>query len=433
MKKKYITQLGTSYLQIAVSILIPFLLTPYMIRSLGTELYGLWVLLNSIIIYFGLASFGFGTTLLTEISQTENLTMINKHITTIFVFFMLIILAVSFIFLIIMYYFDSFFIVGDAIVPIAKTTFAIMFLLFIVNFVTSIFHIVLFAKGLLYIQNMINIIQAIMTAVFMFGVLYYGYTVVALAIVNLIVSSLMFVYVVHITKTKIKIIIRKHYFDSAILKKMLVPSMHYFLITSTAMIILYSDNIILSSLAGLSSVAVYSIGYKLIDMSQQILFKIVDVVIPDIAKLYGNREYTKILKLHNKLLFYSLSLAVPGYAILFYWGLDMITLWVGESFTIDQSIFNVFILFGLWHTWVHVSAIFIVAMGIHKETSYMGIVDAVLNILISIILFQYYGVYGVAMGTLLAHILTNGWFSSYWFYHNIKLLIKEQEKDGVFT
>jgi O-antigen/teichoic acid export membrane protein len=209
---------------------------------------------------------------------------------------------------------------------------------------------------------------------------------------------------------------------------MFIPSLHYFFITSTAMVVLYSDNILISSLVGLSSVAIYSIGYKLVDMTQKILFKIVDILIPDISKLYSNGEYQTILRLHNKILLLSAVAAFVGYYILFCWGVDIIRLWVGKEFTIDQNIFNIFLLFGLWHTWVHVSAIFIIAMGIHKETSYMGMIDAVLNILLSIVFFQSYGLYGIALGTLVAHLLTNGWFTNYWFYKNIKLLI-EKEKD----
>ncbi len=77
------------------------------------------------------------------------------------------------------------------------------------------------------------------------------------------------------------------------------------------------------------------------------------------------------------------------------------------------------------HAGVHVSAIFIVAMGLHRETSYMTMLDACLNVVFSIVFLKYYGLFGVALGTLLAHLVTSGWFTSWWFYKQINIKIKE--------
>lgn len=411
----------------AISILIPIFLTPYMTSTLGHEIYGLWILLSSMMIYFSLSSLGFGITLTKEISQTENSEMINKYLSTMFIFLILMSFIITIIFMILLINFNSFFVISNDILYTAKITFIIIFTMFIVNSITSIFNALLFAKGMLHIQSTLGIIQAIISAILTFLVLYYGYSIVAIALVNLILTLLSAIVIFYITKSRIDFKITREYFDINILKSMAIPSFHYFFISLAAMVVLYSDNIVISSFLGLASVAVYSIGYRVVDISQKLLFQLVDIMIPDIAKLYGAGEYDKVLKLHNKVLALSILLGFTGYGILFYWGVDIIELWVGKEFTIDLEIFRVFVLFGLWHTWVHVSAIFIVAMGIHKETSYMGMLDAILNVLFSIILLQYYGLFGVALGTLIAHLMTNGWFTNYWFYKNIKLKINQKK------
>ncbi len=110
---------------------------------------------------------------------------------------------------------------------------------------------------------------------------------------------------------------------------------------------------------------------------------------------------------------------------MFVYGTDIIELWVGKEYTLDVDIFRIFVLFGMWHTWVHVSAIFNVAMGTHKQTSYMGMLNAILNIVLSIILLEDYGLMGIALGTLISHIATNGWFTNYWFYKTIRFKINQ--------
>lgn len=419
MKKNYFYHLSSSYFLLVTQIVIPILLTPYMITKLGSEYYGLWVLLNSIIGYFSLSNFGFGTTLLKEISKSTDSIMISKYVTTTLGFFFLISFVVLIVFFIIIFNIDGLFLISNEMMSAARITFAIIYLIFVVNFFFSVFNTLLFAKGMLHFQNLIGVIQSIVTAILIFLVLYKGYSIVEIALVNLFMVIISSLAILFFSIKHIDFSITYKYFDMNILKNMVSPSAHYFLISIAVIVVFYSDNLIISSFIGLSAVAVYSIGYKLVDIAQKLLFKIVDILLPNISSLYGKGEYDKVLSLHNKVLFYSMLLAIPGYTILYFFGTYIIELWVGKEFTLDHNIFKVFVFFAFIHTWVHVSAIFVAAMGIHKRTSYMAIIEAVLNIVLSLILLQNYDLLGVALGTLFAHILTNGWFVSWWFYKNI--------------
>ena len=427
MKHKYKIHLAATYTQMLIGILLPILLTPYMTSHLGHELYGLWVLLSSVMVYFVLSSLGFNTTLVREISKTHDTELINQYLSTMLFFLIGMTMIVSIFFIIIYLNFDSLFVISKDLVETAKIAFSMVYFSFIVNFLSSIFNALLFAKGMLHIQSIIGSVQAIFLAVFIALVLYLGYSIIAISLIHLFVTVCVSIVTIYIATKRVDFKLSKQNINFDILKDMAVPSLHYFFISLSAIILFYSDNIVISSYLGISAVAVYALGYKLIDVTQKILFKIVDILIPDIAKLYDAGEYEQVLKLHNKMLILSTIFGLLGYGILYFWGVDLLKLWVGVEFTIATDIFRVFVLFGLWHTWVHVSALFIVAMGIHKETSYMGMVDALLNILLSIILLNHYGLFGVALGTLIAHLVTNGWFANYWFYKNIRLKINENK------
>lgn len=426
VKRKYFLHLSSSYIQLFTGILIAILLTPYMILKLGDALYGYWILLNSILIYLNLSNFGFGTALLKEASHINDMYLLNKYISTMFFLFLTIGLCLLLLSFSLIGYLDTLFLIPTGLLSIAKTTFIIFIMTFFISFIGSIFQTILYAKGYFHIQAFIGTVKALFSAFFIAFILSLDYSIVEISLVNLSITIFFSFIMYLITKMYVPFHVSSQYFDFNILKKMFSPSIHYFIVAATATIILYSDNIIISSYIGLSSVAIYAIGYKIVDISQKLLFKVVDVMIPDIAKLYSEKEYLTIYRLHNKVLLYSTILGTLGYGFLFIFGIDIIELWVGKQYTLDASIFNIFVFFGFWHTWVHVSAVFNVAMGNHRQTSYMGIANAILNIVLSIILLKVYGLIGVALGTLISHIVTNGWFTNYWFYKTMQ--IKMQSK-----
>ncbi|MDQ1325826.1 MAG: Polysacc synt protein [Campylobacterota bacterium] len=425
--KKYFYHLRTSFIQVAVQVFIPLLLTPYMIGKLEEEMYGLWVLFITILGYFGLTGFGFGTTFLKETSKHNDVLYINRYLNSTLFLYLGLSFAAILVFLYLFINIDTVFLIPYGLMSEAKLSFVLFFLSFFISFISSLFGTLLFAKDRLYIQNYISIFSSIVSAFLMFIALYGGYKLISLAWIHLCMAIFSGTLVYFIAKKYVDFELSFKYFDPSLLKEMVKPSLHYFIITASALIVLSSDNIIISSFIGIGSVAFYAIGYKLVDISQKILFKIVDIMIPDIARLDQEKNYSAILKLHNKMLFLSMLLGFVGYGILFFYGIDFLNWWVGEKYVLDENIFRIFIAFGMVHAGVHVSAIFIVAMGLHRATSYMTIADAILNVVLSIILLRDYGLWGVAMGTLLAHILTSGWFTTWWFYKQIHIKFKENE------
>jgi peptidoglycan biosynthesis protein MviN/MurJ (putative lipid II flippase) len=54
-------------------------------------------------------------------------------------------------------------------------------------------------------------------------------------------------------------------------------------------------------------------------------------------------------------------------------------------------------------------------MGLHKNLAIFAIVEAIFNITISLYLIDSFGLLGIAIGTLISHLMTNGWYSIYLF------------------
>jgi O-antigen/teichoic acid export membrane protein len=402
--------------------MIPIIMTPFLLDKLGAELYGLWILMTTMVSYFYLSNLGLNTAFTKEISGDTNPSSINSLISTIMFFFFGVIVFISILTLIFFFNLDTFFSITNKRLETGKLLLVIFFLNFAVGLVSSIFESMLFAKQLLFISNILKIISLIATTSFTIVLLINGYSIIAIALSNLAVAMILLAVLYFYSRKITDFELHSKYIDFPILKKLFKPSIYYFLISIGVTISFYSDTLVISSMFGLTAVAVYSIAQKVVNISEKMLFKITDIMFPDIAKLFHEENYDEIRRLHNRTMLISIGLAVIGYGTLYFIGPELIKLWIGDRLNVDINVFNVLLLFSFVHTWNHVSSIFVMAMGLHKEVSWVVLIEAVLNVLLSVLLAKEYGLIGIAMGTLIAHIITNNWFTPYWFYRNLHLL-----------
>lgn len=420
MKKSYFKNISSSYLQIGISMIIPLFLTPVIIRFLGPEQYGLWVLLNTIISYFNLSDFGFTTTILREIAgNREDKSKVNTIInTTIFSFFIFTFVALL-IFLILYKNIGILFNIPDSLTSIAENTFIIVFIIFIVNFITSVFYTLFYANNRLYIKNLVISLQSLFIGIATYFIVKKDNSIFEVSFSNLLITLVFSVIAISIAFKKYNIELNYKLFKVDLLKSMLLPSLHYFIISIGAILVFQSDTIIISMFIGLTSLASYSIMYKVTDIIRGLIFKVVDILMPNIATLHKEKRYDDILKLHNKTLLYTILLSIPSFLLLCIFGIEAINLWVGSDVKVDQNILIIIAITMFIHTLVHVSAVFVSSLGIHKTTSYITLLEAILNIILSIVFIKYIGLMGVALGSLLANIMTGGWFTPWYFYRYI--------------
>lgn len=397
-------------------------MTPFLLDKLGTELYGLWILMTTMVAYFYLSNLGLNTAFTKEISSDTDIPISNNLISTIVFFFLGVIVLMSIVTLIIFFNLDTFFTIKGDHLETGKYLLIIFFLSFAVGLISSIFDSILFAKQLLFLSNMIKVVSLIVTTSSTVILLLYGYSIIAIALSNLVIGVLLSMVMYWYSRKIIDFELHLKYVDFKILKKLFKPSIYYFLISISVTISFYSDTIVISTILSLTAVAVYSVAQKVVNISEKILFKITDIMFPNIAKLFHEENYNEIERLHNRVMAISIGLGILGYGTLYFIGPELIKLWIGNKLHIDTTVFNILLLFSFIHIWNHVSSVFVMAMGLHKEVAWSVMIEAVLNVVFSVLLAKEYGLPGIAMGTLIAHALTNNWFTPYWFYRNLHLL-----------
>lgn len=176
-----------------------------------------------------------------------------------------------------------------------------------------------------------------------------------------------------------------------------------------AMVVNSTDNILLSKFVGLTSVGIYSNYYMVINGLETIIYQIFDAIVASVGNLGVTESKKKIKSVFKKVFFMNFwifSFCSICLLVLFN---DFICLWVGEKYEFDLGIVIVlviaFYLKGMRRTVIT----FKDATGNFYHDRYKPIFEAVINLIVSIILAQKFGIAGIFIGTIISTITTSLW------------------------
>ena len=138
-------------------------------------------------------------------------------------------------------------------------------------------------------------------------------------------------------------------------------------------------------------------------------------------------EIFKIINFSSGILFGFLSVCL---LLLFD---DFITIWLGKEFIMDKlTIFAIVCNFYLIGR-LHPITTYRDTLGMFRKTRYIFCLTAIINILLSIVLGNIWGVFGIIIATAIARILTNRWYEPWILYKDyFKVSVKEYWKDSLY-
>ena len=371
------------------------------IEYLGNETMGLYNLFNNIMIYVSLVDGGLASAVLYSLykpnanGDKEKLNEILSGAMQTFSKIGMIVFGIAFvvsffvIFLIKDCQFDYWYIV-------------VTFLLFSLSNVISYFFVphkeLLEVKEKKYLYNLIyqggQIVLSIAEIVMLVMGFKFAYILIMHSVVRLL-SHLVEVYVCRKEFPEVKIFNKKKDFG---FKKML-PSLIFHKICG--LVSSNVDTIIISSFLGLGYVAIYSAYSYIITMMKNILGKLSGsmTAIVGNALVKSREKMYDIYMEFDSMLFYiativcvPLTLAIDGFISIFYEGKIETAFFIAISFVL--ILFTFVIKLG--------TIVFVNADGLYKETKHCAIVDASINLVLSLTLVHFIGIPGVLLATAIS-------------------------------
>lgn len=404
-----------------VSVIVSIFSVPIIVKHLSAEIYGLSIIIFQITAYLGMFDFGLIAGVERYLAGTredseENRALINKIMSTAVIVYGAVAIIVI--------------ITGNIFAPFAAKVFNAP-----ANYTNTVHHIVSVLSVLLGFQLLLRALSAIFFAhqrQILFNTLSFfisvANTVLTVIFVCLGYDLWSFVYsqiIVFILSLILNIyFLRKHYsyitinirrFDIALVKNMFSYGFSLFLIGIAVQVVFQTDRVIIGTFVSLTAVSIYSFTTKLPELSSQIIWKISDNSFPALVELSNqNGGGASLKRSHDKIMCLTMSLSTTVFWILMLASLPFVKLWVGGEYYAGQSFTaSVAYLYLIQLTFIHVTSVCLNGFGIAKSISVMALIEAAINLTLSIFFVKKYGINGVILGTIVGGLLTSFWYIPY--------------------
>ena len=177
-----------------------------------------------------------------------------------------------------------------------------------------------------------------------------------------------------------------------------------------------TDNILVSSFVGIIWVGLYS-NYSLIVNA---IFGIISQVFESVTASVGNmnaiESKEKSFDIYKVMLL--LNFWFFGFSTIALWILlnPFIMLWLGEDYLMSTIIESMIVINFYIKGMRRITLIFRDSFGLFWNDRYKPLVEVIINLLVSAILAQYFGIIGVLFGTFISTMTTSFWIEPYVVY-----------------
>ena len=399
----------SSWVSLAVRVVLVFLVNPFIIHTLGNSLYGAWMLVFSIINYLTIFDLGLKQAVVRFVSKflgLKDFNKINSVLNTSFAVYSLIGIATIGVSLIVSYLVLDKFNIPPDILSQAQLVLLIIGVNVAVNFIMSAWADSLGAFHRFDVVNGLLIAEDILRNVTIVYLLLNGYGIVSMALSFLGFSILRQIIGAIALKRlfpEIKFSIR--FVNRETMKMLYNYGLIGFFISIAWLLIANTDNVIIGYFFDTSAVAKYAIAGSIIIYLRNLILAVAFPLRPVISHYdaLGRRENISIIYSKGTKYLYFITFVIGGAAI--FLADDFIKLWLGPGYQQTADILKILVLPAALYLPQTIANSVLYGIEKHRNILYLIIVEGVLNLGISLILLKEYGIYGVAFGTVIPQVL----------------------------
>lgn len=168
-----------------------------------------------------------------------------------------------------------------------------------------------------------------------------------------------------------------------------------------------TDNIIIASIIGVSSVTTYVFTGKLAFLFGIFFISVLpSVLFPGVTELFVQGNIKKVRDVYFKLSDFAIRLGIFAGVLYFFINELFIDLWVGHENFGGMGLTAVFVIWIIFESFIRGITSIILASGQLKSLTLVSFIEASFNIMITLLLINSLGLIGVVLGTVISRIIT---------------------------
>ena len=408
---RLIRNVASTWFGLGVNLTVTFFLTPFVLSSLGDQLYGVWLLLQGLVGYYGLADMGLRAGITQSITRriaVDDFAGVRKVIDVSF-FILLKIAVVVILLAACASWLLPLLIKTD---PQYQSVFGIVVLIQGVGVAIRLplmpYAAVLVGKQRYDLANAVVVAVKVIYACAVFVALTYGCGLITLSILLFSTNLLDSFLRAFVAKQIAPWLTSRVDTAGADANDFIQFSLWNFMIQVGRRLIYYSDVVVVGACFSTAAIAPYGIAGSLVQYSNSLVKASTRVLYPTMTSLHlqGKEQQQRILYLFSTRI---CALVSAGFLIVGCWHVrPFLVLWLGrsaESQLILEESPKLFLLIGLGYTVVSLRRVgtqLLLAANQLKKLALVQFSEAMLNIALSFLLASLLGISGVAFGTLVA-------------------------------
>jgi O-antigen/teichoic acid export membrane protein len=400
---------------------IVLVLTPYIIKHVGKQEFGIWALVGVISSYAQLSDFGITESLvkfMAEYQARNDAERINKLINTAFTIYILLSVTCCLLFLLVLpYVVETILNIPQSLQDKAMRVFTIAIVLFSINMIMGVFGSLIIGFQRMGYSNLISLLSTVLTAAGTVFFLYNGYGLDGLIYNNCLVT--LFVVLANILaarhlfpQLRINPFV---WFSREILASIFGFSWKIQITNVTQLMIFQVDRVLLSHYLGLEAVSYYEVANRIATQARGFVASIFSPMVPAASALHANEENDKVTGLYRRSFKYMTIAAVPLSLLVIALAHPFVRTWMGPNYE-TSAITLQLLMFAYMLNLLTGPGSFILS-GINKPHIGMrsSVLAGITNLILCLLFVRWIGYYGIILGILISIVTSGGYFV--WMVH----------------
>lgn len=422
--RQVLSNIGAAYVTFAVASICYLVGIPIYLRFLGTEQFGLWLAILSILLPLTLTNMGFptvGQNMLAEARATASWERANQVISTTFIFLVfaalvtcgLVVAALR------LQIVSRLLKTSPGLRGVVEPT----VLLALVGFVFVVLSQALRAAVRAYervdLEQYCSAALSVANLGLAVVMLYMGKGIVGVAAAYAFVQfggGVLFFAVLARRIPQLHLSLR--FFSWQLLLEMLGPGFYFFVLSVSGALIWGVDNLVISGVMGVALVAPFAIAARLTTLLRGVASTPFTTSNPTITALSAERKDESLRHLFSLSTKLALSVAVLFSIELLLFGRSFIALWAGTGVVVDSATFAVLVGILAVNVLQQPAYAFLTATSRHKLYARLCLLEGFANLCLSWWWAHQWGVFGVALGTLVPQVFMSG---CYLFFTSMRM------------